>query len=97
MIEGDEKQKLIHRIRRVEGQLGGVRRMVEEDTYCVSVLTQLAAVEGALKKVSQILLGAHIQTCVSSAFESGDPEARAQKLDELMEIFGRYGASSSSS
>ena len=90
MIEGDEKQKLLHRLRRIEGQLGGIRRMVEDDTYCVDILTQISAVDGAMKKVSGILLGAHIQTCVSDAFASGDVEAREQKLAELMDIFGRY-------
>jgi len=96
MIEGEEKQKLLHRLRRIEGQLGGIRRMVEDDTYCVDVLTQISAVDGAMKKVSQILLGAHIQTCVSDAFTSGDSDARSQKLTELMEIFGRYRGASSS-
>ena len=54
MIEGEEKQKLLHRLRRIEGQLGGIRRMIEDDTYCVDVLTQITAVDGAMKKVSEI-------------------------------------------
>ena len=90
MIEGDEKKKLVNRIRRIEGQLGGIQRMVEDDTYCVDVLLQVAAVQGALDKVGEKLLSAHINSCVWAAFQEGNHEDREKKIGELLTIFSRY-------
>ncbi len=91
MLESDEKQRMLARLKRAEGQLAAVRRMVEEDTYCVDVLLQIAALRGALGKAGHLLLGSHLRHCVAEAFESGDAETRTRTLDELIEIFGRYG------
>ena len=91
MVSGEAKTKLIHRIRRIEGQIGGIRRMVEDDTYCVDVLTQIAAVEGAVRKVSEILLTAHLNTCVAKAFNSGDEGDRDSKIEELVTVLSRWG------
>jgi DNA-binding FrmR family transcriptional regulator len=90
MIEGEDKQKLLNRLRRVEGQLRGIHRMVEDDTYCVDVLLQVAAVQGALDKVGEKLLSAHIQSCVWTAFEEGDDKQRHEKVEELLTIFSKY-------
>ena len=65
--------------------------MIEEETYCVDVLTQIAAIEGAMRKVSEILLGAHLETCVARAFDSGDDTDREKKIAELMTVIGRWG------
>ncbi len=88
----DEKtrKKLLTRLKRLEGQIGAIRRMVEEDRYCVDVLIQISAVQGALGKVGHLLLSQHIETCVRQAFEHGDEEARQTKIAELMDVFGRY-------
>ena len=91
MLDTDEKTKLLARLKRAEGQLAAVRRMVEEDTYCVDVLLQIAALRGALGKAGHVLLGSHLRHCVTHAFESGDDAARSRTLDELLEVFGRYG------
>ena len=90
MIEGEDKQKLLNRLRRVEGQLRGIHRMVEDDTYCVDVLLQVAAVQGALDKVGEKLLSAHIHSCVWTAFEEGDDTKRREKVKELLTIFSKY-------
>ncbi len=92
MLDETTRKKLSNRLKRAEGQLGAVRRMVDEEAYCVDILTQVAAVEGALRKINQMVLESHIQTCVSDAFAHGDTEAREAKIRELVEVFARYGS-----
>ena len=79
------KDQLLNRLRRVEGQVRGVERMVEEDRYCIDVLTQIAAIEAALDKVALGLLDDHAHHCVMGA-RGADREA---KTDELMAAVGR--------
>jgi DNA-binding FrmR family transcriptional regulator len=77
------------RLRRIEGQVGGLLRMVEEDRYCVDVLTQIAAVRAALHKVEEQILRDHVGHCVADAFASGSVVAQRRKVDELVEAIGR--------
>lgn len=91
MLEASHKKKLLTRLRRVEGQVGALRRMLDQDEYCVDVLLQISAVQGALGKVGHILLESHIRSCVQEAFERGDTGSREEKIDELMKVFARYG------
>ena len=84
-----ERKRLLTRLKRAEGQLAGIRRMIEDDTYCVDVLTQLAAVRGALARVGTLVLDHHVRSCVAHALE--DDQSREAKLDELMHVFGRFG------
>ena len=65
--------------------------MMEEDKACVDILLQISAAQGALGKVGQILLGHHMSHCVSEAFEYGDAEKREQYIEELLDVFERYG------
>ena len=90
-MNDETRTRLLQRLKRAEGQLAGIRRMVEEDQYCVDVLMQIAAVRGALGKVGQLLLGNHVETCVTEALRSGDEERKQQQVDDLMEVFGRFG------
>lgn len=85
------KKRLLARLKRAEGQLQAVQRMVVEDGQCVDILLQVAALEGALKKAGHVLLRAHIDHCVTDALRSGDEQARTQRVEELMEVFARYG------
>ena len=87
-----DRTKLLARLKRAQGQLAGIQRMVEEDAYCVDVLTQIAAVQGALGRVGQILLGRHLEHCVADAFTSGDHDVQQEKIEELLDLFARYGA-----
>jgi DNA-binding FrmR family transcriptional regulator len=87
------KKRLLTRLKRAEGQIAAVRRMVEEDAYCTDVLTQIAAARGALGRAGEVLLRSHIESCVSEAFSSGDPEQRQAHVEELMDVFSRYGVS----
>ncbi|MCA9710869.1 MAG: metal-sensitive transcriptional regulator [Myxococcales bacterium] len=91
MLDQTHKKKVLTRLRRIEGQVGALRRMLDEDEYCVDVLLQLSAVQGALQKVGHILLESHMRHCVREAFDGGDARARSEKIDELMEVFARYG------
>jgi CsoR family transcriptional regulator, copper-sensing transcriptional repressor len=84
------KKKLLARLRRIEGQTSAICRMVEDDKYCVDILLQISAAQGALGKAGEVLLGTHVKTCVAKAFESGSPEDRKNSVDELMEVFSRY-------
>jgi DNA-binding FrmR family transcriptional regulator len=90
-MNADAKNELLKRLKRAEGQMAAVRRMVEADEGCVDVLLQISAVRGALSKAGQVLLGSHIETCVSDALAHGDDDARRRQVDDLMEIFGRFG------
>jgi DNA-binding FrmR family transcriptional regulator len=91
MIDEDTRGKALGRLRRIEGQVHGIQRMVEEDKYCVDILLQLAAVQGAVDQVQKLLLGRHINSCVSEAIRSGNTRDRQKKIDELLEVFTRFG------
>lgn len=92
MVEGESKEKVLSRLKRIAGQVAGIQRMVEGDRYCVDVLLQIAAVQAALGQVGKLVLGSHVDTCVADAIAGGDPEQARVKVDELMEIFSRFGA-----
>ena len=91
MLYDDTKAKARGRLRRIEGQVQGLQRMIEADAYCVDILLQIAAVQGALEQVQKLLLGRHIESCVSDAFRSGSRSDRQRKIDELLDVFARFG------
>jgi DNA-binding FrmR family transcriptional regulator len=90
MIEPDAKAKVLGRLRRIEGQVQGIQRMVEDDKYCVDILLQLAAVDGAVGQVQKLLLGQHIESCVADAIRSGSSRERQKKLGELLDVCSRF-------
>lgn len=81
------RDQLLNRLARVEGQVRGVAKMVEEDRYCIDVLTQINAVQAALDKISLGLLDGHVRVCMQG--EGGAPDDPAERVDELMEAVGR--------
>ncbi len=85
-----DKKKLLARLARAEGQVAAVRRMVEDDTYCVDVLVQIAAARGALGKIAEAVLRNHMRTCVANAFADPDAGQRDAKITELMDVFSRF-------
>jgi DNA-binding FrmR family transcriptional regulator len=91
-IDGETKARTLGRLRRIEGQVQGIQRMVEQEQDCVDVLLQLAAVQGAVQQVQRLLLGRHIASCVAEAVRSGSARERQKKMDELLDVFGRFGA-----
>jgi DNA-binding FrmR family transcriptional regulator len=86
----DDKQKILNRLRRIEGQVRGIQRMVEEDRYCIDVLTQLAAVATALESVGLQVLDDHVRHCVAGALASGDEDAAREKTEELLAAVQRF-------
>jgi DNA-binding FrmR family transcriptional regulator len=91
-MNDETRRKLNARLRRIAGQVAGLERMVADDRYCVDVLLQIAAVRAALDGAGKLLLAAHVESCVAEAFASGRPRERQQKMDELLEVLGRFGA-----
>ena len=83
-----EKEELLKRLRRIEGQVAGISRMVADDRYCIDVLTQVSAVTSALQSVSLKLLDAHLAGCVVEAAKNGGPEADA-KVKEATDAIAR--------
>jgi DNA-binding FrmR family transcriptional regulator len=81
------KDQLLNRLARVEGQVRGVRNMVEEDRYCIDVLTQVSAVQAALDRISLGMLDGHARVCMQR--EGGAPADRDEQVDELMASVGR--------
>jgi DNA-binding FrmR family transcriptional regulator len=80
-----DKEALRRRLTRIEGQVRGIQRMVDEDRYCIDVLTQVSAVTAALKSVSLILLSDHVGHCVADAVRSGSGDERIQELNAAIE------------
>jgi DNA-binding FrmR family transcriptional regulator len=83
------KPALLKRLNRIEGQARGVAKMVEEDRYCVDVLTQIAAIQSALDALAMQLLASHTNGCVRSAIRSGDGDAAVDELMNLVKRFAR--------
>lgn len=83
--------KLAARLNRIEGQVRGICRMIEEERYCIDILNQIQAVKAALRRVEEEILKGHAAHCVAHAIESGNAKDQKQKFDELVELFGRYG------
>jgi CsoR family transcriptional regulator, copper-sensing transcriptional repressor len=87
-IRAKDKERLENRLKRIEGQVRGVQRMVDEEAYCVDVLTQIASVVSALEKVGTILLKDHVEHCVRESIEKG--EDADDKIEELTTAVERF-------
>jgi DNA-binding FrmR family transcriptional regulator len=82
----EDRTRLLNRLRRIEGQVRGVARMVEADRYCIEVMTQIRAVRAALAKVESEILKGHLDHCIESAIVSGDQGEQRRKAAELIEL-----------
>ena len=88
-MERADKPKLLNRLSRIEGQVRGVARMVDEDRYCIDILTQIQAVRAALSRVESELLREHLGHCVVGAMMGGDEAEQRKKADELIKLLDR--------
>ena len=86
------REDVLNRLKRIEGQVRGIQGMVQQDKYCVDILQQIAAIRGALDRVSLLILQQHLETCVREAMTSGNPEEREAKVRELLQVFQRYAS-----
>ncbi len=85
-----DDQAIQNRLRRIEGQVRGLQRMVEDDAYCIDILTQVAAVRTALEQVALRVLDGHVRGCVAEAVGGDDGDDGEEKLDELMAAVERF-------
>ncbi len=85
-----EQQNLLLRLRRVEGQVRGIQKMVEEERYCPDVLNQMSAIHESLRAVERILMKNHLQHCATEALLTGDPKQVQRTYDELTDLFYRH-------
>ena len=83
------KTATVQRLSRIEGQVRGLARMVEDDRYCIDIVTQIAAVRAALRKAEEEILREHVAHCVEHAISSGDKADQRRKVAELMDVMGR--------
>lgn len=88
-MQNDTKQTCLKRLNRIEGQVRGLSRMVEDNRYCIDIVTQVAAVRAALKRVEEEVLRDHVAHCVEHAIASGDAEEQRKKVAELIDVLGR--------
>ncbi len=85
----DIKASVQKRLGRIEGQVRGLSKMVDEDRYCIYIVTQISAVRAALRRVEEEVLRDHVAHCVEHAIASGDKADQREKIAELMEVIGR--------
>lgn|SRR5579884_1753134 len=88
--DNDTQQDLLLRLRRIEGQVRGLQKMVEEERYCPDVLTQMSAVHESLRSVERVLMKNHLQHCATEALRSGDAKQAQRTYDELTELFYKH-------
>jgi DNA-binding FrmR family transcriptional regulator len=83
----EQRRDILNRLKSVDGHLRGVIKMVEEDAYCMDVIKQLQAVQGAVGRVNALLLSDHLQTCVTTAIQGDEPAERERVIGELLRLF----------
>ncbi len=89
-VDPEIKDRNLKRLRRIEGQVRGLQKMVEEDRYCPDILTQISSVQEALRSVGRELMRNHLKHCATQAIRSGDGEAAEATYDELIEMIYRH-------
>lgn len=83
----EHRQQVLSRLKSIEGHVRGVQRMVEEDKYCIDIIKQTLAIQRAIDKVNTLILGNHLNTCVTTAIRSQDPTERERVISELLDVF----------
>ncbi len=88
MINEDIKKEAATRLKRIEGQIRGISKMVENEKYCIDIINQITAAANALNGVSKIIMKRHVESCVTSAIQKGEGQ---EKINELIETVYKYG------
>jgi DNA-binding FrmR family transcriptional regulator len=89
-VEPEIKQANVTRLRRIEGQIRGLQKMVEDERYCADIIVQIASVQEALRGVSRSLMQNHLRHCATEAIRKGSPEQAAAQYEELLELIYRH-------
>ncbi len=77
-------------LKRIEGQIRGIQKMIEEKRYCIDILTQLSSITGAIRRVEENILNRHLRGCVRESFNEGSKEDREKKIDEVIEVLQKF-------
>ena len=88
-MHNEAKLAVLKRLKRIEGQVGGLTRMVEDGRYCIDIVTQVSAVRAALRRAEDEILRDHVSHCVQHAINSGDKQDQRKKIAEIMEVLSR--------
>ena len=89
-MEHAHTEQALTRLRRIEGQIRGIQKMLEEDRYCVDILTQTSAVVAALHGVEDLVMENHLNTCVADAMKSNDADQKNEKVNEVMKVITKF-------
>ena len=92
MANATTHNEQITRLKKIEGQIRGVQRMIEDERYCIDILNQLQAIEAAVKRVEANILRKHLQGCVATAVRTGSEREQDAKLDEIIQLLFRFKA-----
>jgi CsoR family transcriptional regulator, copper-sensing transcriptional repressor len=90
-MQKDAKIGVLKRFKRIAGQVGGLSRMVEDDRYCIDIVTQISAVRAALRRAEEEILRDHVSHCVEHAITSGNKQEQRKKIAEIIDVLGRSG------
>jgi len=90
LAKNNDKEAIIKRLSRIEGQVKGIQKMVEDERYCVDILVQISAIRSAINRVGNIILENHIKGCVSNSIKKGDTEESDELISELMETINKF-------
>jgi len=82
-----DNQKIVRRLKSIEGHIRGIQKMVDEDAYCIDIVNQIQAVQAALAKVNTLILDRHLHTCVTAAIQGEDPSERERVISEVLSVF----------
>ena len=88
-MQGNTKLPVLKRLSRIEGQVRGLSRMVEEDRYCIDIVTQISAIRAALRRAEEEILREHVSHCVEHAIASGNKAEQRKKISEIINVLGR--------
>ena len=88
-MQQEAKAAVLKRFKRIEGQVGGLSRMVEDDRYCIDIVTQISAVRAALRRAEEEILRDHVSHCVEHAIASGNKHDQRKKIAEIIDVLGR--------
>jgi CsoR family transcriptional regulator, copper-sensing transcriptional repressor len=90
-VQEHAKAAVLKRFKRIEGQVGGLSRMVESGRYCIDIITQISAVRAALRRAEEEILRDHVSHCVEHAITSGNTQDQRKKITEIIDVLGRSG------
>jgi DNA-binding FrmR family transcriptional regulator len=90
-MDTDHQRQVVNRLKSIEGHVRGIQRMVDEDVYCIDIIRQVHAVQRALENVNALILGHHLNTCVTTAIQGEDLSERERMIGEIVSVFQETG------